>query len=173
MGADGLHLRPAMESDRRTLWRIHTLAVEALCQRAYAPHEVRTWVRLLKPEGYLRPDRPRTVLVAERGRRAVGFGQVDTGMGELEALYVTPEETGHGVGATLLSALEAAVWRGRAALLGLDASLNAEHFYQRHGYATVHAALRPLTLEVKLACVRMQKQRPAATPRPRPGHTGT
>ncbi|WP_426749525.1 GNAT family N-acetyltransferase [Myxococcus sp. Y35] len=168
MGTDGLLLRPARESDRRTLWRIHTQAVEALCQSAYAPHEVRTWVRLLKPEGYLRPDRPRTVLVAERGRRAVGFGQVDAGVGELEALYVIPDEAGHGVGATLLSALEATVWRSGAALVGLDASLNAEHFYQRHGYASVHAALRPLTPEVQLACVRMQKQRPAALQERRP-----
>jgi len=161
MRTGGLHLRPARESDRRTLWRIHTRAVEALCQRAYAPHEVRTWVRLLRPEGYLRPDRPRTVLVAERGRRAVGFGQLDVGLGELEALYVLPDEAGHGVGATLLSALEATAWRGGAALLGLDASLNAERFYQRHGYSSVHLALRPLTPDVQLACVRMQKQRPA------------
>lgn len=36
MGAEGLLLRPAKESDRRTLWRIHTRAVEALCLRAYA-----------------------------------------------------------------------------------------------------------------------------------------
>ncbi|WP_141591562.1 MULTISPECIES: GNAT family N-acetyltransferase [unclassified Myxococcus] len=161
MGAEGLLLRPAKESDRRTLWRIHTLAVEALCLRAYAPHEVSTWVRLLKPEGYLRPERPRTVLVAERGRRAVGFGQVDAALGELEALYVVPDEAGHGVGPALLSALESAVWRGSAPLLGLDASLNAEHFYQRHGYASVHSSRRPLTVDVQLACVRMQKQRPA------------
>lgn len=160
MGADGLLLRPAKESDRRTLWRIHTQAVEALCPRAYAPHEVSTWVRLLKPEGYLRPERPRTVLVAERGRRAVGFGQVDAALGELEALYVVPDEAGQGVGPALLSALESAVWRGSAAQLGLDASLNAEHFYQRHGYASVHPARRPLTVDVQLECVRMQKQRP-------------
>ena len=166
--AGGLYLRPARESDRRTLWRIHTQAVESLCVGVYAPHEVSTWVRLLKPEGYLRPDKPRTVLVAERGRRMVGFGQLDMRAGELEALYVVPDEVGLGVGSTLLAALEAAAWHGGVTLLGLDASLNAEPFYRRHGYMWLHAARRPLTAEVQLACVRMQKRRPATAPRLEP-----
>jgi len=166
--AGGLHLRPARESDRRTLWRIHTQAVEALCRGVYAPREVDTWIRLLRPEGYLRPDKPRTVLVAERGRRMVGFGQVDTKAGELEALYVVPDEVGQGVGSTLLAALESAAWRDGASLLGLDASLNAEPFYRRHGYVWMHAARRPLTPDVQLACVRMQKRRPAAAHREEP-----
>ncbi|MCY1016279.1 GNAT family N-acetyltransferase [Pyxidicoccus sp. MSG2] len=161
--AGGLHLRPALESDRRTLWRIHTQAVEAHCRDVYAPHEVSTWVRLLRPEGYLRPDKPRTVLVAERGRRLVGFGQVDTRAGELEALYVVPDEVGQGVGSTLLAALESVAWREGVPQLGLDASLNAEAFYRRHGYVWMHAARRPLTPDVQLACVRMQKRRPAST----------
>ncbi|NMO23244.1 GNAT family N-acetyltransferase [Pyxidicoccus fallax] len=166
--AGGLHLRPARESDRRTLWRIHTRAVEALCVGVYAPHEVSTWVRLLRPEGYLRPDKPRTVLVAERGRRMVGFGQVDARAGELEALYVVPEEVGHGVGSTLLAALESVAWQAGVPLLGLDASLNAEPFYRHHGYVWLHAARRPLTAEVQLACVRMQKRRPATASRLEP-----
>jgi GNAT superfamily N-acetyltransferase len=166
--AGGLHLRPARESDRRTLWRIHTQAVEAHCRDVYAPHEVSTWVRLLRPEGYLRPDKPRTVLVAERGRRLVGFGQVDTRAGELEALYVVPDEVGQGVGSTLLAALESVAWREGVPLLGLDASLNAEAFYRRHGYVWMHAARRPLTPDVQLACVRMQKRRPASALREEP-----
>ncbi len=160
--AGGLHLRPARESDRRALWRIHTRAVGELCQGVYAAHEVATWVRLLKPEGYLRPEKPRTVLVAERGRRMVGFGQLDLRAGELEALYVLPEEVGHGVGSTLLAALEATAWSEGVPLVGLDASLNAEPFYRHHGYVWLHAARRPLTSEVQLACVRMHKRRPAA-----------
>jgi GNAT superfamily N-acetyltransferase len=166
--AGGLHLRPARESDRRTLWRIHTQAVETLCVGVYGPHEVATWVRLLRPEGYLRPDRPRTVLVAERGRRMVGFGQVDTRAGELEALYVVPDEVGQGVGSTLLAALESAAWHDGVPLLVLDASLNAEAFYRRHGYVWMHAARRPLTPDVQLACVRMQKRRPASALREGP-----
>ena len=166
--AGGLHLRPAREADRRTLWRIHTRAVETLCVGVYAPHEVSTWVRLLKPEGYLQPDKPRTVLVAERGRRMVGFGQLDARAGELEALYVVPDEVGRGVGSTLLAALESAAWHAGVPLLGLDASLNAEPFYRNHGYVWLHAARRPLTPEVRLACVRMQKRRPATAPRLEP-----
>jgi putative acetyltransferase len=158
--APGLNLRPATEEDRRELWRIHSSAVEAQCPGAYTPREVRTWVDLLRPDGYLRPDVPRTVLVAEQGRHLVGFGQLDAELGELEALYVAPREAGHGVGSTLLSALELLAWRAGAKTVNLDASLNAEPFYRARGYLRLHAARRVLTPEVQLACVRMQKRRP-------------
>lgn len=157
----GLSLRPATPGDRRALWRIHSRSVEALCAGAYSSLEVRTWVELLRPDGYLRPEQPRTVLVAERGRHLVGFGQLDAFLGELEALYVVPEEMGHGVGSALLSALEELAWRAGARVMSLDASLNAEDFYRARGYVRLHAAKRILTPEVQLACVRMRKQRTA------------
>lgn len=163
MAAPGLTLRLATEEDRRELWRIHSAAVAAFCRGAYSSLEVRTWVDLLRPEGYLREDAPRTVLVAQRGARLVGFGQLDAELGELEALYVEPEEAGHGVGTTLLTALELAAWRAGARTVNLDASLNAEPFYQARGYLRLHAARRVLTPEVQLSCVRMQKRRPPVT----------
>jgi len=165
VAAPGLSLRLATEADRRELWRIHSAAVAAFCQSAYSSLEVRTWVDLLRPEGYLRADVPRTVLVAQRGPRLVGFGQLDAELGELEALYVEPEEAGHGVGTTLLTALELVAWRAGARTVNLDASLNAEPFYQGRGYLRLHAARRVLTAEVQLSCVRMQKRRPTL-PRP-------
>jgi putative acetyltransferase len=119
-------------------------------------------VDLLRPDGYLRPEQPRTVLIAERGRSLVGFGQLDPLVGELEALYVAPEEAGHGVGSSLLSSLEALAWRAGAAALSLDASLNAEAFYRARGYIRLHRAHRILTPEVQLACMRMRKPRPAS-----------
>lgn len=160
----GLCIRPARDSERRALWRIHTRSVRDLCLGAYTPREVRTWVDLLRPEGYLRPDQPRTVLVAERGRRLVAFGQLDSVQGELEALYVVPEAVGQGVGTRLLAALEALAWRAGIPALRLDASLNAEPFYRLRGYVTLHAARRLITPEVRLSCVRMEKPRPAARP---------
>lgn len=156
----GLSLRPATEADRGALWRLHARSVETLCQGAYSAREVRTWVDLLRPDGYLRPEQPRTVLVAERGSFLVGFGQLDLLLGELEALYVAPEEAGNGVGSQLLSSLEAMAWKAGAMRMSLDASLNAEPFYRARGYTRLHMAQRVLTPEVQLACVRMLKQRP-------------
>jgi GNAT superfamily N-acetyltransferase len=161
-----LNLRPANEADRRALWRVHSRSVAELCQGAYSTHEVSTWVDLLRPDGYLRPEQPRIVLVAERRRQLLGFGQLDPVLGELEALYVVPEEAGNGVGSLLLAALESRAWRGGAAMMNLDASLNAEPFYRSRGYHRLHTARRVLTPQVQLPCVRMQKRRPApALPR--------
>lgn len=160
--AGGLCIRPARDTERRALWRIHTRSVRDLCLGAYSPREVRTWVDLLRPEGYLKPEQPRTVLVAERGRRLVGFGQLDTVLGELEALYVLPEEVGQGIGSALLGALEALAWRAGVSALRLDASLNAETFYRERGYVSLHQAQRIITPDVRLTCTRMEKPRPAA-----------
>ena len=57
----------------------------------------------------------------------------------VEALFVTPEERGRGVGAALLAAFEAAVAsRSRHAfLLVSDFNRPAQAFYRRHGYAEV------------------------------------
>ncbi|MBU8894254.1 GNAT family N-acetyltransferase [Corallococcus sp. M34] len=162
MGMSRIHLRLAREEDRRALWRIHTRAVVLRCCDAYSPREVSTWVGQLKPEGYLLPEGHRTVLVAERGEQPVGFGQLDVVSGELEALYVTPEESGRGVGTLLLGSLERTAWLAGVAELRLDASLNAEGFYQHRGYTPLCAARRILTAEVRLACVRMHKPRPRA-----------
>ena len=167
----GLSLRLATEADRDALWRLHSRSVSALCQGAYSSHEVRTWVDLLRPDGYLRPEEQRTVLIAERGQSLVGFGQLDPLMGELEALYVAPEEAGYGVGSALLSSLEALAWQAGAAALSLDASLNAEAFYRSRGYVRLHRAHRILTPEVQLACMRMRKPQPAAS-EPRSGRRG-
>lgn len=159
----GLSLRLATEADRHALWRLHSRSVEALCQGAYSPHEVKTWVELLREDGYLRPEQARTVLLAERSRILVGFGQLDPLLGELEALYVAPEEAGHGVGSALLASLELMAWQAGASALSLDASLNAETFYRERGYVRLHRAQRVLTPEVHLACTRMRKPRPAAS----------
>lgn len=167
----GLILRLATEADRRALWQLHARSVEALCQGAYSPHEVKTWVELLRPDGYLRPEQPRTVLLAERAGALVGFGQLDPMLGELEALYVAPEEAGHGVGSSLLTSLELMAWQAGAAALSLDASLNAETFYRERGYVRLHRAQRVLTPEVQLACLRMRKPRPGAS-EPRAGRRG-
>jgi GNAT superfamily N-acetyltransferase len=164
--ARALRLRPAAAEDRRALWLLHSRSVEVLCQGAYAAHELSTWVELLRPDGYLQPEQQRTVLVAERGLSLVGFGQLDTFLGEVEALYVAPEEAGHGVGSALLGSLEALAWREGTQVLSLDASLNAEGFYQARGYVRLHSAQRVLTPRVQLACVRMRKQRPALAPHP-------
>ncbi|ADO70101.1 GNAT family N-acetyltransferase [Stigmatella aurantiaca] len=160
--APRLSLRTASAGDRLALWRLHTRSISSLCRDVYSDHEVKTWVGLLRPEAYLPPDPPRTVLVAEQDDQLVGFGQLDLVRGELEALYVSPEAVGLGVGSALLSALEALAWHANVRAMSLDASLNAEPFYRARGYMSLHAARRILTSEVYLPCTRMQKRRPSA-----------
>jgi putative acetyltransferase len=150
-----VRLRPAREADRQALWGIHSRSVKELCRGAYSSREIATWVALLRPERYLRPGQ--VVLVAEHARLLVGFAQFNPPAGELEALYVLPEAAGAGVGSALLGAVEAQALEAGVVRLRLDASLNAQAFYERRGYQPVHLNVRVLTPDIQLACVRMEK----------------
>lgn len=60
-------------------------------------------------------------------------------MGRITALVVDEAARGHGIGAQLLAAAEAALWAlgcGRIELTSRDTRSDAHRFYERHGYRT-------------------------------------
>lgn len=68
------------------------------------------------------------------GGTLLGFGHIDAG-GEIQLLYVDPDARGLGAGAALLAALERHAAQRGVRELRLEATVTAEPFYQRHGYA--------------------------------------
>jgi putative acetyltransferase len=78
-------------------------------------------------------------------------------MMEVRAPYVSPAASGQGVGQEILRELE-----NRAAAQGitriqLNASLNADTFYRRHGYETLSRSTLRLSDEHEMDCIRMGK----------------
>ncbi len=73
------------------------------------------------------------IMVAERGRRVVGFVSLDRERLELDHLFVSPQEQGRGVGALLLA--EAGRILGPGARLLCDAQNTAVRaFYRAQGW---------------------------------------
>jgi GNAT superfamily N-acetyltransferase len=84
----------------------------------------------------------RSILVYERNGRLLGFASVapvDAGVGELETLYVDPDEQGAGIGSALhrdaLDAMATAGW-GEALLWVAAENDGARAFYEARGWAT-------------------------------------
>ncbi|UCG11338.1 MAG: GNAT family N-acetyltransferase [Deltaproteobacteria bacterium] len=127
-------IRRAKGEDTDSVWRVHTQAIEEICQSHYTPDEVRAWSRLLKPERYERAIGGESFLVAEEGDVIVGFGYLDQHLGRVEALYVSPKYTGRGIGKKILQTLEGIARNTGLKLLHLSATLNAISFYERAGY---------------------------------------
>ena len=65
--------------------------------------------------------------------KIIGFASVVPKNNELRAVYVSPELVGEGLGAQILAFVERVACKAGVRELNLDASLNAEGFYLRHG----------------------------------------
>jgi GNAT superfamily N-acetyltransferase len=147
-----LRLRRATRRDVPTILAL----IRGLADYEKLAHVVRATPARLARDGFGR-RRTFRVLLAERGRRAVGFAlyffAYSTFLARptlfLEDLYVVPEERGSGAGKRLLRALAQAAVKagcGRMDWLVLADNLPAIGFYENLG-ATLHPGWVPARLK--------------------------
>ena len=151
-------IRPADAADADGIWRVHSESIHSLCRERYGTREIAAWVAFRPPEAYRSALASRHLFVAESADEIVGFGQFDPARGEVEACYVSPDVVGRGVGADLLMRMEEDARAAGHAVVRLNATLNAEGFYARHGYRKLGPASHRVGDEVELPCVRMEKK---------------
>ena len=157
----GLTIGEASEANAEAIVSVHFAAVHGTAAGRYPPDVLAAWSPPVTPE---RVERMRQailspalrVVVARLGGTVVGFGSLFAEGGEW-SLYVRPEAGRQGVGAALFGALEEQAVRAGLTYLEMDASLNAEAFYIRHGFIVLGYGTRRLQSGVEMACVRMQK----------------
>jgi SAM-dependent methyltransferase len=159
MGAKELLIRGACASDARDMHQLHARAVDAFCREHYSDDQVEVLLIGRTPEGYLPAIKRDEMFVMECDGRMVGFGHAT--QGEVQALFVDPDQTGRGVGSALLRhAIELAA-RGHEGPIQLTSTLNAVGFYRAHGFVEVE----PTELNkhgVALPFVLMEQTRPVA-----------
>jgi len=153
---EGTVVRPAHESDVDAIVRVHGESIRVLCRERYGEREIAAWIAFRPPEAYRSAFASRELFVAERRGAVIGFGQLDPRRGEIEACYVAPDAVGGGVGAALLQKMEAEARRRGHAVVHLNATLNAEPFYERMGYRRLGPARHRVADDVNLECVRMK-----------------
>jgi len=126
-------IRPATLADAEALCAVHKAAVRALCVGVYTTEEIEAWLREREPQGFRRAmtDGGETMLVAECEGAIAGFASIKDAT--LFGLYVDPTR-GRGAGRLLLESAEDLVRRSGAAVLSLQATLNAVPFYRKHGF---------------------------------------
>jgi putative acetyltransferase len=157
-----LEIRPATAADAEAIIDLHFAAVHQTAAAFYPPAVLDTWSR--------QPDETRyeqirqavakgeeLIVVAQDPSGVVGFGSILPSLHELHAVYVHPRVGRRGIGARILMRLERlAVDRGVPSLQ-MHASVNAEAFYQRAGYAIVERSVLRLGGGIEMASVRMKK----------------
>lgn len=132
---DKLTFRPARRGDGQAVFDITRLSVRGLAAGYYSPEQIAGWMGARTPafyEGLIAEGR---MVVAERDGAIVGF--VDATPGEVTRLFILPEVAGKGLGKRLLDIGLAQAREGHDGPIKVEATRNAEAFYQRHGFKTV------------------------------------
>ena len=150
-------IRDARIEDAPYIAEVHVASVEAINTSLYTPEEIESWSKPRTIANYQELIRNREFLIAEAENGIVGFGVLNPSSCTIEAVYVSPETTGRGIGMELMRKLEE-----RAASLGLNhlqlnASLNAVPFYRKAGYLGDAQEKYKLQTGVEIACIPMSK----------------
>lgn len=111
------------------------LSVLGLAHRHYSAAQIAGWMGERTPAFYEELIGMGRMTVAERDGAVVGF--VDAEPGEVTRLFVLPEVAGSGLGKRLLAAGIEQAGAGHAGPVRLEATINAEGFYRRHGFKAV------------------------------------
>lgn len=155
-----LIIRSFQPGDARVWLEVHRAAVHGTAVSVY-PHSV---IEAWSPEGRLADlesvvwDPLGIKILAVLGDEVVGIGEVVPAANELRACYVSPDHGRRGVGQAIVGELEQIARSRGARSLNLDASLNAEAFYGRLGYAVLAHAEHRLGSGEKMACVKLSKR---------------
>jgi putative acetyltransferase len=159
---DQIRIELAQPEDAAAIAEVHYAAVHQIARSFYPEEVINDWSRSVNPDRIERikgaienPDE--WMIVARQDNLIVGFGSIVSKGNELRSLYVHPSFGRRGIGARILIALEQEARSLELPYLQMDASINAESFYHKHGFEIVEQATHKLSSGREMACVQMQK----------------
>lgn len=152
-----IQLRQARGDEIAALWQLRTQAVAHACAAHYAPEVLAAWLASPAPASLYQLLAGGWGTVAVEDGQLLGYAVLDADAGEVEAIFVAPEQHGRGIGRHLLETLEANARAARIGRLFLSASLNAVPFYRAMGFTAVREELYPHRSGVGIPSVFMEK----------------
>lgn len=129
---DVVSFRAARPDDAETVFNITRASIAGLAQGRYSPAQIENWMGERTPRFYEDLIAKGRMTVCLRNGIVVGF--VDAEPGEVTRLFVLPEAAGSGLGQRLLDIGVAQARRDHRGPIRLEATINAEAFYQRYGF---------------------------------------
>ncbi|MEP8890635.1 GNAT family N-acetyltransferase [Enterobacter roggenkampii] len=131
-------LRKATPQEAETLWNIRNQAIRHGCTTSYDAEVIARWTPDLMPERYRQMviEYPFYVVEDEKGDVAAsGYLDLDTHC--LEAIFTLPAASGKGMATRIIEALKHEARSRGITCLTLDATPNAQSFYQKLGFVTL------------------------------------
>ncbi len=153
-------VRAFSEHEASTFLDIHRRAVRGLAAQHYPAQVIEAWVVPATAEnvaGFLLNSDHEIRLIAELDGEPVGIGALVVRDSELRACYVVPEAARKGIGSALVREIERLATAHGLTRLELQASVNAEPFYEALGYEVVERGEHVLRTGHRMASVKMAK----------------
>lgn len=124
-------IRLATVQDAEAIHQLHTTSVRTLCACVYESDVIESWLKGRSPDGYGGIARGE-MNVLECDGVIAGFSHVVPG--EIVAIFVHPSYAGRGIGSKLLHHGVGLARSGENAPIKVEATLNAQAFYEKHGF---------------------------------------
>lgn len=131
-------LRRANPQEAEILWTIRNQAIRHGCKTSYDADVIARWTPDLMPERYRQMviEYPFYVVEDEKGDiAATGYLDLDTH--RVEAIFTLPAASNKGMATRIIEALKNEARSRGITRLTLDATPNAQSFYQKLGFATL------------------------------------
>jgi putative acetyltransferase len=128
-----------------------------MCSSHYSSEQLNEWVSILREPAYSLILTTHKFFVAEDRGLLLGFCILDSTEGFINATYINPTASRHGIGRALVKAAEAAAQAAGLTRIRLNSTLNAVAFYECLGYLRGDMASNRLPTGVELPCVTMSK----------------
>ncbi|HEX3053615.1 MAG TPA: GNAT family N-acetyltransferase [Aggregatilineaceae bacterium] len=128
-------IRTATRDNAPLIYAIHKASLTILCTTHYSPDILQRWFATKTVEGYYPALDRGEMFMCECRDAIAGFGHAVPG--EIEGIFVHPDFAGQGVGASLLDYAVARARLGHSGPIKVVATLNAQSFYEKHGFSPV------------------------------------
>lgn len=132
---DDFSFRAARREDAEAVFNLTKASIGGLAGTSYSPAQLENRMGERTPAFYEALIAKGRMTVCERGGVAVGF--VDAEPGEVTRLFILPEPAGLGLGRRLLAIGIDQARLGHSGPVKLEATINAEGFYQRCGFRSI------------------------------------
>lgn len=129
---ESITLRAARAGDGAAVFAVTHQSITQLAGGRYSDEQLRGWMGQRTHEDYERSIAKGSMVVACQGETVVGF--VDAEPGEVTRLFVLQQASGQQLGSRLLEAGLAKARAPGVEVIKVESTLNAEGFYQRHGF---------------------------------------
>lgn len=152
-------IREADISDYDAMDRVFRASATALCSRSYSSQVIESWAGEPLPGRFVKNkesgDEQYVFTVAGN---VAGFGSINLEHHKLVSLFVSPEQSGKGIGQSMLEFLVARAESSGIPVLKIDSSLNAVNFYKRHGFAETGRSMYRTQNGVEMESVQMERR---------------